>query len=334
MLEASGRFEDTFPVREGEILSFAEFVSRALYDPENGYYRRLGPRVGTGRGTDFYTNLAFRSVLAPLVIAAVTNGLPLPPNRYSFVEIGAEPEGGLIRPGEAHPFKEVILYGIGERIEIPDPAVVFSNEWLDALPFCRFRFHGDIWYEIGVTRNAEGRLAEVTFPFASASLERIRSDLPRNVQSGYTLDVSLEAEDQVARLLVPNWTGRWVAFDYGHSWERLLSDFPEGTGRAYWNHRQSGDLLQRPGKQDLTASVCWDRIANVLIAGGCQTPRLYRQEEYFMKCAAGAVARIVSDGPAGYRPERSKLLSLLHPGQMGACFQVMVADRFPPSIPE
>ncbi len=308
-------------------ISYRDFTRWALYDRVHGYYRKKRQRVGVKAGTDFYTNLAFRSVFAPLVIAAITDSLPDSPSNYCFVEIAAEPEGGLIREGNPHPFADVVQIHLDDPVQIPPKAVVFANEWLDAQPFHRFRFADGDWREVGVSATADDTLEECLLGGQSDALAGIRESLPFPHPEGYTLDLSLDAENILAELLASPWRGRFVTVDYGHAFEYLIHEIPQGSGRAYYRHRQVSDLLARPGEQDLTSSVCWTRIQKTLTDWGFVNLFLYRQEEFFMKRASSAVAKIVESGPVGYTPERAGLLGLLHPGQMGARFQVLVADR-------
>lgn len=313
----------------GGILSYREFTRWALYDRDFGYYRRARQRVGLAPGTDFYTNLSFRSVFAPLVIEALTDSELGDPSSFHFVEIGVEPEGGLIRSGDTHPFASVSTLRIGDPICVPERAVVFANEWLDAQPFHRFRFIEGTWREIGIVPGGPDEFAEVPFPTETPALTRIRSSLPLPHPEGYTLDLSFDAPDAVEALAETSWEGRFVTIDYGHSWDTLLHEIPQGSGRAYYQHRQESNLLARPGEQDLTCSVCWDWIERALTAHGFGKPERYRQETFFMKRAQTGVARIIAANTGGYSPTRNKLLALLHPGQMGARFQVLVADRIP-----
>src|ERR1035438_3350799 len=55
-------------------LGFADFMDVALYDPGAGYYRRGGPRIGYGPGTDFLT----ASASAPLFGRRKNRSAPYP----------------------------------------------------------------------------------------------------------------------------------------------------------------------------------------------------------------------------------------------------------------
>src|SRR5580658_3205985 len=79
------------------VLSFEDFMEVALYGPGVGYYRRGRPRVGYGEGTDFLTATESAPLFGRLLGAACADllgGAPL--SGYDFVEIGAEPGGGIL----------------------------------------------------------------------------------------------------------------------------------------------------------------------------------------------------------------------------------------------
>lgn len=102
----------------GGALSFAAFMELALYDPAVGYYRQDRPRVGYGPGTDFFTASTSGPIFGELIAAAATQLLPgREPRDFTFVEIGAEPGGGVFS-GVSHPF------GAVRTVRLTDPLVL------------------------------------------------------------------------------------------------------------------------------------------------------------------------------------------------------------------
>src|ERR1017187_7401799 len=102
-------------------LGFADFMDVALYDPGAGYYRRGGPRIGYGPGTDFLTASASAPLFGRLVVAACTRLLGTAAAESEFVEVGAEGGAGILR-GIAHPFRSAREVAIGEPLRIAGPA--------------------------------------------------------------------------------------------------------------------------------------------------------------------------------------------------------------------
>jgi SAM-dependent MidA family methyltransferase len=298
----------------------------ALYHPELGYYRGNRQRVALGPSADFYTATSTGTVFGELVAAAAAKLLaPVRPQDFDFVELGAEPGGGVLA-GVAHPFREVRALHLGEPLEPSGGCVVFSNELFDAQPFHRVVFRDGAWRELGVAIDS-GHLTEVELPALSPQIEALRSGLPASAPEGYRIDLPLAAVELCRRIAQAPWRGVFVAFDYGKSWAELANDTPTGTARAYRAHLQERDLLARPGRQDLTCHICWDWLADALSAAGFRDIRLESQEAFLIRHASEAAARIVSAAKPGPNTRRSRLNELLHPGLLGQRFQVLHARR-------
>ncbi len=304
------------------VLSFSDFVRHALYAPGIGYYSRDSLRVGRGSGTDFYTSTTTGPVFGRLVTAAAVKLLhPREPGEFTFVEIGAEPGKSLLS-GIDHPFAETTVFRLGDTVELPKKAVVFSNEWLDAQPFVRLRFTQGEWREIGVQVDGEN-LTETYLAGPQPETRKLIWELPTPTSEGYTLDLSLEAESRLSEVLNSDWEGLFLTFDYGKFWEKLITSWPNGTARAYFNHEQQANLLDRPGEQDLTCHLCWDRMEAVMREAGLSKIGLESQESFFMHWAKEELAEIISHAPGQFDASRNALREILHPNQMGSAFQVL-----------
>lgn len=313
--------------------SFARFMELALYHPECGYYRSARTRVGFTPEADFYTASSTGTVFGELIAAAAPRLLsPARAEDHAFIEIGAEPDVGVL-VGVVHPFREVRTLRLGDKLPIAGDCVVFSNELFDAQPFHRLVRRDGVWRELGVTLSPAGdaapgtRLVEVELPELSPPVAAIRNRLPTDADEGYHLDLPLAAEALCAQLAQPGWNGLFVAFDYGKPWATLAGDTPNGTARAYRQHRQERDLLASPGRQDLTCHICWDWLAAALTRAGWSDVRLESQESFLLHHAGAAAERIARSAPPGPDPRRSRLQELLHPGLLGQRFQVLHARR-------
>lgn len=316
-------------------LRFDTFMALALYDETLGYYRRERPRVGRDRASDFYTATSLGPIFGELVTAAATKLLAdagLDAAAHTFVELGAEPSGGVLAGVPAHPFAAVLTLRIGEPLRLSGPCVIFSNELFDAQPVRRFVRRTDAWHELGVTLHSDAsspRLAETDLGPAPTDAIGFLPPLAATPE-GYFFDAPRAAAELAAALARQPWHGLFIAFDYGKSFAELGHSVPAGTVRAYHRHTQGKDLLARPGEQDLTAHVCWDWLLDALVAGDCRTPELVSQESFFVHHAGDWIGEQLARETAlhpGAAPGSSKraLLHLLHPGQMGQKFQVLHA---------
>jgi SAM-dependent MidA family methyltransferase len=316
----------------GGVLSFADFMNLALYDPAAGYYARRRARIGRGPRTDFFTAASLGPVFGELVAAACAILLGRrPPGGHTFVEIGAEPpapggSGGGVMAGVAHPFGAAATIPLGRPLVFPSSAVVFSNELFDAQPFHRVVRRAGRWRELGVALRA-GRLEEVELPDLAAAVRAVWDRLPAAAPDGYRIDLPLAAAELAGRIAAQSWAGLFVAFDYGKSWRELAEATPAGTARAYHHHAQHDDLLARPGEQDLTCHVCWDWMGEALTAHGFGGPVLESQEAFFVHHAAAALRRLTEAEAGRFSDRKLGVMQLLHPGNMGQKFQVLWALR-------
>lgn len=298
------------------MLSFADFMALALYDAQVGYYRHDRPRVGYGPGTDFFTASTSGAIFGELIAAAAVTLLgDRAASEHTFVEIGAENDGGVLG-GVAHPFAAVRTLRVGEDIELRGKCVVFSNELFDAQPFHRYVFRRGWWQELGVACR-DGRLVEVEIGAADDDA------LPRGAPDGYVLDAPWAAGKLAATIAVQPWTGVFIACDYGKSWRELVEATPAGTARAYCRHTQSNDLLARPGEQDLTCHICWDFLAETLTANGFGGVTVESQEAFLVRHAAGLIEGITRAEATRLSQRKLALMQLLHPAHLGQKFQVL-----------
>lgn len=305
----------------GDVVGFDAFMDVALYHPAAGYYRRDRRRVGFGSGTDFFT--ATSSPLFGRLVTAACVGLlaPAEASDFEFVEIGSEPGAGILG-GLPHPFASARQVPVGQPIRIKGPSVVFSNELFDAQPFRRFRFRQGRWREIGVSF-AGGLLQEEELA-AAAPMPAV---LPEVASEGYVIDAPLASAELAGMIAGQQWSGLFLAFDYGKSWEEIAHATPSGTGRAYHLHVQGNDLLTAPGEQDLTCHVCWDWLSDALAARGFAAPHLESQEAFFVRHCAGLIESLATAPSSGLSRDKLSLMHLLHPANMGQKFQALWAIR-------
>ncbi|MCU0791893.1 MAG: SAM-dependent methyltransferase [Opitutaceae bacterium] len=314
------------------VLRFDAFMALALYDPTLGYYRRDRKRVGRDRAADFYTATSLGPLFGELVAAACAKLLRdagLDPAAHTFLEIGAEPSGGVLAGVPTHPFAAARTLRVGESLVVQGPCVVFSNELFDAQPIRRFVRRASAWHELGVGLSPDG-LALAEHDLGPAP-DDARSFLPpfAATPEGYVFDAPRAAAELATLLAVQEWQGLFVAFDYGKSFAELGHSVPAGTARAYHQHAQHNDLLARPGEQDLTAHVCWDWLRDALASHGCATSTVESQESFFVHHAGDFIAEQLARETSPVSPRKRALLHLLHPGQMGQKFQVLHACKFP-----
>lgn len=320
---ASADFLAAFRQRAGAggILPFDQFMELALYHPAVGYYTRNRRRIGYAPGTDFFTASTSGPVFGELVVAACRTLLrPHELRDFTFVEIGAEPSGGVLAT-VASPFAALRTLRVGDPLALAGRCVVFSNELFDAQPFRRFRFRDGAWRELAVALRGDA-LHEIELPSAPPP-----DSFPPAAPEGYVIDAPLAAAALLEQIAAQPWSGLFLACDYGKSWRELAEACPAGTARAYHRHTQSNDLLARPGEQDLTCHVCWDWLAAALTRHGFTSPAVASQETFFIRHATDYIAAVSTADAAQFSPRKLSLLQLLHGAHLGQKFQVLHAVR-------
>lgn len=298
-----------------------DFVRCVLYDPHVGYYCRARQRVGREHAADFYTAASLGTVFRELMLEAVVSGLPDAPENYTFVELGPESHGGIIGTGSPHPFKEVRLIRPNEPLEIPDKAVVFSNELFDAQPFQRFVWNGHAWQEAAV------RLSEAGVSWTFIAPSDLPECFPADLPAPSLIDWPSGAHELMERICESRWSGLFVACDYGLDRQVVLRERPAGTARTYRQHQTGADLLRAPGECDITHHIIWDELESRMARHGFHDIALRRQESFFVHRAPQTIARILANSAQEFSRHKQTLMELLHPHHMGAKFQVLSARR-------
>lgn len=294
----------------------------ALYDDSLGYYSKNKERVGVGVGTDFYTSNTIGTLWGQLIVEACTQILSEREiEMFTFVEIAAEP-GCSVLDNIDHPFCSSVTLRLHDPIEVPEQAIIFSNEWLDAQPFKRFRFDAtnQRWWEIGVSLE-EGKLVE------SAMTEISNTLFPHESNDGYTIDWPSGSIHALNSLLAQQWSGLFLTFDYGLNRQVILNERPEGTARAYYKHQISGDLFANPGEQDLTCHLCWDELKDCLKKNLFRDIGLQSQESFLMTHSQSKIRNLIEQANGPLDSKVQKLKELIHPQHFGSKFQVLWGER-------
>jgi len=139
-------------------------------------------------------------------------------------------------------------------------ALIYHNEFFDAFPCRVFRRESGAWTELHL-KVADGRLAEVFVlpqrprPDSAA----FRSDWPE----GQRVEVFASARDWMRELSASWRAGAMLALDYGGTSAQIYHRRPGGTLRSYRGQQRltGGAVYEMPGRQDITADVNFDDLA-------------------------------------------------------------------------
>ncbi len=344
--------------RQGPI-GFARYMELCLYHPELGYYSRT--REQFGKAGDFYTSSDVHAVFGRLLARQFDEmwralGAPA---RITLVELG--PGRGLFAQDvldwskkKFPDFLEALHYtlvessaSLRERLQarferaiatgkvslcasldelpsLPDAAIIFANEFFDALPVEVISGGGQLRI------SAQGhRFVEMFTPAPPNSLEFL-DRYGVHPEGDERIEVQLAALDYMQRLaaLVPR--GFLLAIDYGYTREELLAGRPKNTLRAYRQHAISDNPYEAPGEQDITAHVNFTALREAGMAAGMEGGCILTQAQFLM--GIGEVNQFADAFEDAQLPQEHakialQLKHLVAPVGMGELFQVLVMRK-------
>ncbi len=291
--------------RDGPI-TFARFMTLALYEPGLGYYRSEVERPG--RAGDFLT----APETHPIFGAAIARQLDEvhrrlgAPDRFVVREHGAgsgslalavleavEGRGRLGRVAGSPALARAIRYvpievsehrrrqlverltaaGFGEALEpdlplaVPEAGATVANELLDALPVHRVTVRQGRLRELFV--DWAGTFVELEGEPSTPELETRLAAERIVLPEGARAEICLELDGWFADVADGLERGVVLVVDYGHPAAELYGpERADGTLRAYAGHRVHDDWSIAVGRQDLTAHVDFSAVQRAAVVAG------------------------------------------------------------------
>ncbi len=261
--------------KEGPI-SFADYMRVALYDPDDGYYVTGRARMGW-EGGDYFTSADISTFFAH----ALARQLVLwwqklgEPARFIVLEQGVgqrKPGAGDSDMGQAYYTRFLCrprlpdgryTHGPGcqHTLAVPNtpaPAVILSNELVDAFPVHVVETRNAQLYEVYVDV-ANGRLCEVLDEPGSAEVANYLDNyhIPwASFGDGWRAEINLDALRWMQHTASRIRHGYILTIDYGDKAKALYTrQRQRGTLACYFQHQMNERPLVRPGEQDITAHV-------------------------------------------------------------------------------
>jgi len=283
---------------------FDEFMQRALYDPQEGYYTQNISDVG-GLQADFATSVTISEALGKTIAANLVEWVKKKkPQQVRVIEVGggngslaehirqslplkirwrmrlaivdvSEP---LRKIQQARLGKGVVwLKSMKEAMEWAEgEAFVYSNELVDAFPVRVFKREGQCLMELFVEKAEEHW--ELSEDFAlSAALE-----VWTQWREGVRVEVCSSYRDWLQEWVPFLKRGRVVTVDYGDVFPEIYKGRPNGTLRGYWRHQvlDHTAIYKRVGEQDITVDVNFTDVRKWGEALGLRTLSYATQREF------------------------------------------------------
>jgi len=334
-------------------ISFRDFMARALYDPDYGYYGAGKARVG--RGGDFFTNVSVGPLFGRLLgrqFVEMWRRLGEPAD-FVLVEQGAHRGDcaadilAALREFDAACFAATTLWLVepltalrkiqGERLsefgtekvhwadtlaDLPSfRGVHYSNELLDAFPVHRICWRSNRWVERCVGFQ-EGHFVFVDSEVSSEALRAYLAALPP-VPADYETEVNLAVAPWLTEVESRLQAGYVLAIDYGYAREEYYRpERTDGTLSAYTAHQREPDPLQRTGEIDLTAHVDFTTLAEAAAPLGLQLAG-FTDQHHFMVGLSRLHFPDDQALTAASQKELRAFKTLMHPGLMGRSFHAI-----------
>ncbi|HSA93716.1 MAG TPA: SAM-dependent methyltransferase [Terriglobales bacterium] len=339
-------------------IPFSRYMEMCLYDPKEGYYSR--PQEKFGRAGDFYTSSDVHAVFGRL-LARQFEGMWRrlgAPKRLDLIELGpgrglfardvldwsrkkfpeffaalhyrlveASPilrQGLQERLGESIAQGRVSIAAQPEEIAPAQHAIVFANEFFDALPVELVDARGEVRVDA-----RDGRLVEVFAPPSVEALEYL-DHYAVHPEAGERVEAGLEAQRWGSRMARLAERAFFVLIDYGYTREELLAGRHRGTVMAYRRHTASANPYEAPGEQDVTAHVNFTALSGAAREAGLDVLGLVTQSQFLMGIGEeNEFADAFED--CRLPQERAKvalqLKHLVSPAGMGESFHVLVLGK-------
>ncbi len=276
----------------GGSLPFERFMGEALYNPDFGYYTKTIRDVG--RSGDFSTFATLGNSLAEVLVHwisghSIRDVIEVGPGngqlamstlkrlgwwkrmglRYHLVDV----DGPLrtAREKRLRGYRVLQHSSMTEALRtVNGQALIFSNELPDAFPCRVFENTPEGWREVYV-RIGESAIEEIlresTLPDSSV------------FHRPHLVGQRVEVHESYRRWM-ESWASEWTSgsmrtIDYGDMLPNLYHRRPRGTLRGYAHHQrlESPQILQAPGRIDLTADVNFSDLENWGAALGWKTIR-------------------------------------------------------------
>ena len=339
-------------------IPFSRYMELCLYDPELGYYSRKAEQFGkTG---DFYTSSDVHAVFGRLMARQFEEMWRAlgSPDRVEIVELG--PGRGLFAQDvlgwsekKFPDFFRALRYvlkesssALRERINRTlarhfesgkaelaaansfdtgaTPAIVFANEFFDALPVEILSKKGSLRVDA-----CDGRFIE-TWTQPSAEEMEFLDRYSVHPEGHERIEAPLTAQQYMNRIAATLQRGFLVTIDYGYAREEQLAGRHRGTLKAIRQHSISANPYEAPGEQDITADVNFTALAAVAEKNGMQTHKLVTQSQFLM--GIGEANQFADAFEECRLPqERAKVaLQLKHlvtPTGMGESFHVLIGSK-------
>jgi SAM-dependent MidA family methyltransferase len=352
-------------IRDRGAMRFDRFMDLALYQPGFGYYARSTGPSPIGHSGDFYTSVSAGPLFGRLLGRQFFQMWQLmeKPNTFWIIEQGAH-DGQLACDilewcrTETPDFFAAIQYAIVQHTGAlnmlqkcaPGPALIssmswfenlaalaaekpvgvfFSNELVDAFPIRAITYRSGEWLEQHITAS-DKKLHWTDRPIEDPELVQAIAGMAIPEIEGYTTEINLRARHWMREVGQTLQRGYVLTIDYGYPASVYYA--PHRTGGtlvAYVKHHTNDEVLDEPGRRDITAHVDFTALAQTGAEVGLTTLGFLDQQHFLMGIAHDELSG--SERPyVGIQESLGAWNTLTHPSHLGADFFALLQVKDAP----
>lgn len=345
-------------------ISFADFMSTALYAPGLGYYAAGSSKFGAAG--DFVTapeltplfaralavqvsQVMAYSAPAIIEVGAGTGRLAVDlllalermgclPLRYDILELSSD-----LRARQAETLASRaphLVARVSWLNALPETfsGCVLGNELIDAMPVHRVEWAETGILEIGVSFSAaQSAFIQATQPASGRVLSMAHRIAESAASAGEPLPFGYQSE---INLLGPAWVASWGAIlqqgavlliDYGFPRHEFYHrDRGEGTLMCHYRQHAHTDPFYLPGLQDITAHVDFTALIEAAFPAGLELMGYTSQGQFLLNC--GVLSMLENDANGSFATPAAiqaagAVNRLILPQEMGELFKVIAMGK-------
>lgn len=330
-------------------MKLADYMKRALADPEYGYYMQRRPfGASAADGGDFITAPEVSQMFGELIgawLADLWHRMGQPQD-FCLVELGpgrgtlmgdilraANVLPDFVKAAQVHFVETSPALRAAQKQAVPHatwhddvatlpaaPTLLVANEFFDALPVQQYRKQGNDWLAVMVTADGDDLVLvdgdAVAAPFSDA----LAACLPDTINDGEIVESAAAVESAMQQLAqhIATYGGAALLIDYGHAEPACGDSFQAMRGHGFV------DPLAEPGLADLTAHVNFSLLAHIaetarLTAAPISAQGLFL-EALGLSLRSQQLIQLSPEREADIERERHRLAA---PQEMGSLFKVL-----------
>ena len=336
-----------------KIIAVDEFIEKALYQPNIGYYAK---KIPFGSKGDFITAPTISNLFSEIIGIWLVSTWEIlgKPKKFNFVELG--PGDGsltkvLLRTFKNFPeFNKAVKFYLYEKSELlkkvqkkrikdskikwinnfkkinDGPIIFFGNEFFDAIPIKQFSYFNKKLFEKFYKINSISGLTETYKEASKEYVSQIRSFkvLNNNKFIEYPKLGFTELEKILSK--VSKLTGGILLIDYGY-----LNVVNKSTLQTVMKNKKMhmNSLFKNLGKADITYLVNFSLLNEFFLKKNLKVKKIVTQKFFLEKMGIFERAKILKNKMTQNEKARmdTTLMRLLHPRLMGDLFKVIFAYK-------